>query len=67
MKTLGVVLGFLLVVFCLGFLLSWPAAWLWNNCLIPAVDGLHPVKWYQMWGILFLSGLLFKTHIPTKG
>lgn len=50
----------------LSFLLSWPVMELWNQCLVPAVDGTHQIGWLQAWGIQFLFNLLFKATISTK-
>ena len=50
----------------LGFLLSWPVMWLWNNTLVGAVVGVNEVSWVQAWGISTLSGILFKTSVSTS-
>ena len=50
----------------LGFLLSWPVMWLWNNALVGAVVGVNEVSWVQAWGISTLSGILFKTSVSTS-
>lgn len=41
-----------------SLLLSWPVMWLWNNCLISAVQGVHSISWSQAWGITILLSLL---------
>ena len=50
----------------LGFLLSWPVMWLWNNALVGAVVGVNEVSWVQAWGLSTLSGILFKTSVSTS-
>ena len=50
----------------LSFVLAWPVMELWNQCLVPAVDGTHEIGWLQAWGIQFLANLLFKATISTK-
>jgi len=50
----------------LGFLLSWPVMWLWNNALVGAIVGVNEVSWVQAWGISTLSGILFKTTVSTS-
>ena len=60
MDKLLVVLGgigfFVLVslVFCL------PVYWLWNGCLVGAIDGVKEVTWLQAWGLNILAGFMFK-------
>lgn len=54
------VLGTLLGV-VLGLLMSLPVMWLWNGCLVPAINGTHEISWLQAWGILILFSFLFKS------
>lgn len=49
-----------------SFLLSWPVMLLWNECLVPAVDGVKQIGWLQAWGLQFLINMLFKVSITTK-
>lgn len=51
-----------LLIIILGLLISWPMSWLWNSCLVPAVTGLREVGVVQMWGIIILCGVLFKSN-----
>jgi uncharacterized membrane protein YdbT with pleckstrin-like domain len=44
----------------ISFLMSWPVMMLWNGCLVDAVTGVKEITWLQGWGILILSGILFK-------
>jgi hypothetical protein len=57
---LGALLGALALVFVACVLLAWPVQWLWNNSLIGAVDGIHPITFWQALGIGFLFSILFK-------
>jgi hypothetical protein len=41
-----------------GFLFSYPAMLLWNNCFVPAIPVVQSVSWLQMWGITILFGLI---------
>lgn len=51
----------------ISFLLSWPVYMLWNGCLVDAVEGVKEVTWLQAWGIMLLSGFLFKnTNVSSK-
>jgi len=62
----GVVVIGIAGLLLLSFLLSWPVYMLWNGCLVDAVTGVNEVTWLQAWGIVVLSGLLFKTSVNTK-
>jgi hypothetical protein len=59
-ELLIIVLGGILLLVGLSLLMSLPVYWLWNGCLVGAVDGVHEVTWLQAWGISFLFGMLFK-------
>jgi hypothetical protein len=61
----AVLLGFAALLF-LSFVLAWPVMELWNQCLVPAVDGTHQIGWLQAWGLQFLFNLLFKATLTTK-
>lgn len=50
----------------LSFLLSYPMMLLWNGCLVPATTILKEVSWLQMWGIVILFNVIFKTHSLSK-
>ena len=50
----------------ISFVLSWPVMVLWNECLLPAVDGVREIGWVQAWGISTLSSMLFKSTITNK-
>lgn len=47
-------------------LFAFPVMWLWNGALVGAVDGIHPVSFWQAWGISLLCGLLFRQHTDVK-
>jgi len=54
------------IVVVLGLLFSYPVMLLWNGCLVPAVDGVKEIGWLQAWGIMILTGILFKTTVTKK-
>ena len=62
MEKLGVFLGALGILVVTAILLAWPTQWLWNNVLIGAVDGVHPIGFWQALGINILFNMLFKNH-----
>lgn len=70
MEAVIVALGALVVVIALvcviGLIVSYPAMLLWNGCLVGLIDGVHEITWLQMWGIVVLFGILFKTSVSTK-
>jgi len=51
---IAVAFGFLLAAFY-AFIVEY----LWNECLTKAVDGVHAVSFWQAWGLIILSNLLF--------
>ncbi len=57
------VVAFIVVI---GLLISWPMSILWNDCLVPAVTGLKEVGVLQMWGIIILVSVLFKSRSSSK-
>jgi hypothetical protein len=61
MEKLGLVLGAIGMLAIGACILAWPAQWLWNNALVGAVDGVHPIGFWQALGINLLFGILFKT------
>jgi len=61
-KILGMITAIIVMVAGLGLLLSLPVMWLWNGCLVDAVDGVHEITWLQAWGISVLTSWLFKSH-----
>lgn len=48
-----------------GLLLSLPVYWLWNS-LVPDLFHLPTITWLQAWGLLVLSGFLFKSSASTS-
>lgn len=59
-------LGSIALLVLLSLLFSLPVYFLWNGCLIGAVDGVNEVSWLQAWGLNLLSGFLFKTTVNKK-
>lgn len=63
---IGAVILAVIIIVIAGLLFSLPVMWLWNGCLVGAVNGVNEITWLQAWGILVLCGLLFKTHVYNK-
>jgi hypothetical protein len=65
-KVVGLaIVGFIAIV-VLGLLMSLPVMWLWNGCLVAAIPGIKTIGWTQAWGIMILSGILFKNSSSTS-
>lgn len=41
------------------------AYFLWN-WLMPEIFAIKVITFWQAWGITFLSGILFNSHVPSK-
>ena len=54
-------LGLVAVMIIISLVLSYPIMLLWNACLVPAIPAIHEVQWMQMFGIMTLVSVLFKS------
>jgi len=54
-----VLMTFIAVIFA-AILMAWTTQLLWNGCLVPAVDGVHEIGFWQALGINVLFSMLFK-------
>ena len=59
MKILLMVLGGIILAVLLAFLFGWIVMLLWN-WLMPEIFGLTTITFWQAWGLVILSHLLFK-------
>jgi len=59
-STLGI---FLVAAVAFAAFFCWPVMWLWNNCLVGAIDGINKINFASALGITILIGLL--TYRPT--
>ncbi len=66
MEKLGVVAVALGTLALIAILMAWPVQYLWNECLITAVDGTHPIGFIQALGLNVLFGILFKANVSNK-
>ena len=57
--------GFAVGVAIILALLAYPIKWLWNGCLVGAIDGIHDITALQALGIAVLTACLFKTATPS--
>lgn len=65
-EVIGTIVITMLIIIVIGLIVSWPLMMLWNYCLVGAIAGINPIGWLQAWGLLILSGLLFKTNVTKK-
>lgn len=65
-EKLGLVLGAIALTVFVAIFLALPVMWLWNSCLVPAVDGIHSIGFWQALGLNVLFSILFKTTNTTS-
>jgi hypothetical protein len=59
---IGVLLGLVII----ATVLTIPTQYLWNTCLVPAIDGINTIGFWQALGLNVLSTILFKGLVRTK-
>lgn len=60
----GIIVGYCLILIVGSAVMSLPVMLLWD-WLMPTLFGLKEITWFQAWGLMFLCGLLFKSHTST--
>jgi hypothetical protein len=65
LKAIVTVLGVIALVFIIAALMALPTMLLWN-WLMPVMFGFVKITWLQAWGLNFLCGTLFRTHVSTE-
>ena len=64
-KKIGAIIGmaFLGIIFAagMGLLFGFVVMWLWN-WLMPSIFGLGEITFWQAWGLVVLTHILFKSH-----
>jgi hypothetical protein len=66
MEKLGALLVAIVFLAIGAIILAWPVQLLWNYSLMGAIDGIHPITFWQALGINFLFGILFKNSSSSK-
>lgn len=61
-----IVIGSIVGIMLLAMLLAWPIQFLWNECLVGAINGVNKIGFWQALGINVLSGILFKNPSNSK-
>lgn len=59
-------IAIVLVVFFYCLILATPVQFLWNFALVPAIDGINHIGFWQALGINLLCMILFKNPTETK-
>jgi hypothetical protein len=65
MNAVTVIFGAIVGLFIVAAVMSLPVMLLWD-WLMPGIFGLREITWFEAWGLLFLSWLLFKSHTTVK-
>ena len=65
MNAVTVIFGAIALLFIVAAIVSLPVMLLWD-WLMPGIFGLREITWFEAWGLLFLSGLLFKSYTTVK-
>lgn len=60
-KVIVTFIAALAVVVVLSLLMAYPIMWLWNWALVPAVDGINLISFWQAYGLNILFTILFKS------
>ena len=55
-------IGVLIALVFVAVIMAWPTQLLWNHCLVPALDSVNPIGFWQALGINFLATVLFKNN-----
>lgn len=63
---MGVIGVFIALAIVFGLFLSYPVMLLWNACLVPAIPAIQEVTWLQMWGIMIITSIMFKSTTTSK-
>lgn len=61
----GIAIGLRIVV-AYAFVLGIITKWLWNGCLIGAVNNVNAIGYWQAVGLNILFGILFKANYNVK-
>ena len=61
MEDLQKALGIIAAAIVITVVLAWPIQLLWNISLVPAIDGVNPISFWQALGINLLATMLFKS------
>jgi hypothetical protein len=63
---IGSILGFFVIIMALSIIMAWPVQLLWNGCLVPAIEGVNQIGFWQALGLNILFSILFKSSSNTS-
>lgn len=66
MEKLTQALVVILAAMILTVVLAWPVQVLWNTSLVPAIEGVNHITFWQALGINFLASILFNASKVTQ-
>ena len=66
MEKIGMFFGAIGVALVTIFVLAFPVMFLWNHCLVPAVNGVNAIGFWQALGLMLLANMLVKTTVNNK-
>lgn len=49
-----------------AIIMALPTQWLWNTCLVPSINSVNPIGFWQALGINVLCSILFKGSSSPK-
>lgn len=58
-ESIGTFLGVVALASLIAVILALPTMLLWNSCLVPAIDGVNEIGFFQALGIVTLCYFLF--------
>lgn len=61
----AVIAAFMVVIFA-AILLAWPTQLLWNSCLVPAINGVNEIGFFQALGLNILAGIMIKSNTKSS-
>lgn len=61
----GIGIFTIMIIALVGIVGAIPTYFLWN-WLMPEIFGLKAITFWQAWGLVFLSGILFKGSLSSK-
>jgi hypothetical protein len=68
-RSVNIISTWIGVLIALGFMsviMALPTKLLWNSCLVPALDSINPIGFWQALGLNVLFSILFKSSMSNK-
>jgi hypothetical protein len=65
MRAFNTLVEVFVALFLIAALMSLPVMLLWD-WLMPTIFGLKEITWFQAWGLLWLTGILFRPSVYRK-